>query len=324
MSMKRKTAMIVSGLGILVLSLLISNPLWSQTIAAFTGTVTDTSGKPVPDVNISIQDMATGHSAETETNAAGVYTEPNLTPGEYKISASANGFRTQASEVTLTAAREQRTDFVLSAGSAQETPANQLPAAPQPNAPKASSGNANALSLQSLGFSSAQTQGSAQEQARLNKRTHMLKIHQTLGLITLAPMVATIFTGGGAKAKRSKVPGSPVIEPSSANLDLHVALGATTGALYAATAYYAIFAPKIPGVKPKGAIRIHRDLAWVHGPGMLLTGIMGIDAYRQENAGEKVHGFASAHGTVAGVTLAAYAASIVAVSWPIHWKFWER
>ncbi len=199
---------------------------------------------------------------------------------------------------------------------AAPTPAQQTPQQQKTSPP------ANTPSLGDLGFSTTQTQGSAQEQARLNKRTHMLKVHQTLGLITLAPMVATVFAGGGAKTKRN--PDGSYTEPSSANLDLHVALGATTGALYTATAYYAIFAPKIPDEKPRGAIRIHRYLEYVHGPGMILTGILGIDAYKQENAGEKVHGIASAHGTVADITVAAYAASIVAVSWPIKWKFWER
>jgi len=178
-----------------------------------------------------------------------------------------------------------------------------------------------APSLGDLGFSSTQTQGSPQQQALLNKRTHMLKVHQTLGLITAVPMLATLITGPQAKAKGKN--GQPIIEPTSANLDFHIALGGLTSGLYYTTAYYAIFAPKIPGVKPKGAIRLHRDLEWIHGPGMILTPILGIMAYKQENAGEKVHGIASAHGTVAYVTAIAYGTSIVAVSWPIHLKFWE-
>jgi len=149
----------------------------------------------------------------------------------------------------------------------------------------------------------------------------MLKVHQTLGLITAIPMVAALITGPQAKAKGRN--GQTITEPTSANLDFHIALGGLTTGLYWTTAYYAIFAPKIPGVKPKGAIRLHRELAWVHGSGMILTGILGIMAYRQENAGEKVHGIASAHGTIAYVTAAAYGASIVSVSWPIHFKFWR-
>lgn len=170
-------------------------------------------------------------------------------------------------------------------------------------------------------FPPNQTQANAQLQAQLNKRTHMLKVHQTLGLITAIPMVATLFTGPQAKTKGRN--GQLITEPTPANLDAHIALGGLTTGLYWTTAYYSMFAPKISGVKPKGAIRLHRDLEWVHGPGMILTGILGILAYRQENAGEKVHGIASAHGTVAYVTAAAYGASILSVSWPIHFKLWR-
>jgi hypothetical protein len=179
-----------------------------------------------------------------------------------------------------------------------------------------------APSLGDLGFTPEQTQADAQMQARLNERTHMLKVHQMLGLITTIPMVATLITGPQAKAKGKN--GETITEPTAANLDFHIALGGLTTGMYWTTAYYSIFAPKIPGVEPKGAIRLHRTLEWVHGPGMILTPVLGIMAYKQENAGEKVHGIASYHGTAAYVTTAAYGASIVAVSWPIHWKFWEK
>jgi hypothetical protein len=170
-------------------------------------------------------------------------------------------------------------------------------------------------------FPPNETQANTQLQAQLNKRTHMLKVHQTMGLITAIPMVATLITGPQASVKGRN--GQTITEPTAANLDLHIALGGLTTGLYWTTAYYAIFAPKIAGVKPKGAIRLHRDLEWVHGPGMILTGVLGILAYRQENAGEKVHGIASAHGAAAYVTAVAYGASIISVSWPIHIKFWR-
>ena len=315
--MKLKAARIVFEVGILVFLFLVPNLLRAQTAAAtLSGAITDSSGKIVPNAKVSIKNVETGQSTQTQTNAASVYIARDLSPGDYAVSVSAEGFAAKTSDVTVAGGARNTANLVLQAGQPE------LPAAPQPASQAAPP---NAPSMQSLGFPASQTQGSAQEQAQLNRRTHMLKVHQTLGLITLAPMVATVFTGGGAKAKRSRVPGGPsVIEPGSTALDTHVALGAATGVLYAATAYYAIFAPKVPGVKPKGAIRLHRDLEWVHGPGMVLTGILGIMAYQQENAGEKVHGIASQHGTAADVTLVAYAASIVAVSWPIHLKFWER
>jgi hypothetical protein len=182
-----------------------------------------------------------------------------------------------------------------------------------------------APTLGDLGFTPQQTLANAEMQKRLNERTHDLKVHQTLGLITAVPMCAAVIVAGGAKAKRNKAdPSAPPIEPSSASVDLHAALGATTATLYGFTAYYAIAAPKIPGVKPKGAIKWHRDLVWIHAPGMVLTPILGGMALSQENNGERVHGIASAHSYVAWTTVAAYGASIVAVSWPIHLKFWEK
>jgi len=209
---------------------------------------------------------------------------------------------------------------IAQAGQADQTPATNQKQQGQTN--QQQQNPQTTPSLGDLGFTPQQTQADAQMQARLNERTHMLKVHQTLGLITTIPMVATLITGPQAKAKGKN--GQTIIEPTAANLDFHFALGGLTSGMYWTSAYYAIFAPKIPGVKPKGAIRLHRSLEWVHGPGMIITPLLGIMAYKQENAGEKAHGMASYHGTAAYVTTAAYAASIVAVSWPIHLKFWEK
>jgi hypothetical protein len=196
----------------------------------------------------------------------------------------------------------------------------ELPNAPAPAASPWSSSQEPSLS--DLGITPQQTQGNPKLQAELNKRTEMLKIHQRLGLITLAPMAATLITGPMAKAKGRN--GQTITEPSNANLDFHATLGGATAALYFSTAYFAIAAPKIPNNPKHGAIRFHEALAFVHGPGMILTPILGYDAYKQENAGEKVHGIASFHGPVAVATVCAYGAAIIAVSWPIHLKFWEK
>lgn len=200
--------------------------------------------------------------------------------------------------------------------SAKQAPASSssVPNAPTPQAPEPS--------LQDLGFSPQQMQANPKLQARLDRRTEMLKIHQRLGLITLAPMVADLITGPMAKAKGKN--GQIIREPTSANIDMHAALGSATAALYFTTASFAIFAPRIPGTKKRGAIRVHEALAWIHGPGMILTPILGAMAFKQEQNGEKVHGIASAHGAVAATTAIAYGAAIVAVSWPIHLKFWEK
>ena len=126
----------------------------------------------------------------------------------------------------------------------------------------------------------------------LDKRTHMLKIHQRMGLITTIPLIAPLplLSTPGARAQA---------QPPAICIRLSAAL---TGDLYFITAYYAIRAPRVPGTKTRGPIRFHKAMAWIHGPGMILTPILGIMAFDQKNKGEKVHGIASAHGPVAIVT----------------------
>jgi Carboxypeptidase regulatory-like domain len=320
--MKLKGAKIVFGVGVLALSFLVPNLSRAQVAAMLSGTITDPAGRVVSSAKISVKNVQTGKSTESQSNSDGLYNVPNLTPGDYEVSVSAEGLATKVARVTLTGDKQQTMNFNLNTGSAQqEIPANKPTAAPPADLPNAPSGTTTAPSLQDLGFTPQQTQANAQMQEMLTKRTHMLKVHQTLGLITAIPMVASVITGPQAKAKGKN--GQTITEPTEANLDFHTALGGLTTGLYWTTAYYSIFAPKVSGVKPKGAIRLHRDLEWVHGPGMILTPILGIMAYKQENAGEKAHGIAAQHGTVAYVTAAAYGASIVSISWPIHLNLWK-
>lgn len=164
----------------------------------------------------------------------------------------------------------------------------------------------NTPSLQGLGFPPNEIQGNAKEQELLNRRSHMLQIHQKLGLIAAIPMVASIFTGPGAKGHHG-LPGSPT------GRDVHMGLGILTTGLYWTSAYYAIRAPKIPGEKSYGLIRLHKAMAWIHGPGMILTPILGAIAFSQLSRGERVHGIAKYHAWAAYTTTAAYGVAILSV-----------
>ena len=132
----------------------------------------------------------------------------------------------------------------------------------------------------------------------------MLKMHQRFGLITLAPMIATIAASGLASGRHSTATGR----------DIHGSLGAVTAGLYFTTAYYAIRAPRVPGTATRGQIRLHKTLAWIHGPGMVLTPILGAMAYSQESNGQRVHGIAKAHGAVATVTYVAFGLAVASVT----------
>jgi hypothetical protein len=175
---------------------------------------------------------------------------------------------------------------------------------PQAQLPNAPSSSKTEPSLEDLGFSASQAQGDAKRQALLDKRTHMLKIHQRLGLIAAIPIVASVATSLNAGGKNT----------STTSRDLHAALGGLAGDLYFASAYYAIRAPKVPGTETRGPIRLHKALAWIHGPGMIATPILGIMAFDQKSRGEKVHGIAAAHGPVAIVTAGAFGAALLSVS----------
>jgi hypothetical protein len=171
-----------------------------------------------------------------------------------------------------------------------------------------------APSLADLGLTPQQTHGDDKQQALLDKRTEMLKIHQRLGLITLIPVAAACISSVGAPPEHGNY-------GNTTSRDVHVALGGTAVAFYAATAYFAIRAPRVSNEPARGGIKLHKYLIYLHAPGMVLTPILGAMAFNQINSGQKVHGIASAHGAVAVVTAASYGAAIIAVSWPIHLKF---
>ena len=74
---------------------------------------------------------------------------------------------------------------------------------------------------------------------------------------------------------------------SSTTRDLHAAVGSTRVGLYSTTAYFSIFATKVPGTHARGPIRLHTALAWIHGPGMVLTPVLGALPFEQKSRGER-------------------------------------
>jgi len=293
--MSPKTAQLLTAVLALVLPLILLDSSWCQG-ETLSCKVTSPTGAPVASAKVVVRNLATNQSTDTLSTADGTFSVPNLTSGDYEISITAQGFSPKVVKTTVTSTPAPALEISLTeqASTLPEAPSSNLPNAPSSTQP----------SLSDLGFPEAQTQGSLEEQARLDKRSHMLKTHQKLGLITTAPLIATVVTGFGAGGKN----------PSNTDRTVHAVLGSTTAGLYIATASFAIFAPKIQGTPTRGPIRVHKALAWIHGPGMILTPILGAMAFNEKSKGEKVHGIASAHGAVAIITAGAYGAALLSVS----------
>ncbi|MGB6678364.1 MAG: carboxypeptidase-like regulatory domain-containing protein [Terriglobales bacterium] len=262
------------------------------------GRVTDASGNAVANVTVTATSVDTGQGRTAATGTDGSYKFDQLPSGNYQVKFEAAGFNTvEIPSTTVSGTASAVVDQKLEAAANKSTP-------PQENLPNAPSSSTTAPTLSDLGLTPEQTQGNSREQALLDKRTHMLKIHQRMGLITTIPLIATVATSLNAGGKST----------STSSRYLHAALGGVTGDLYFITAYYAIFAPRVPGTETRGPIRFHKAMAWIHGPGMILTPILGILAFDQKSKGEKVHGIASAHAPVAIVTAGAFGAALLSVS----------
>ncbi len=74
--------------------LLVASLAFGQTTTSVTGLVTDPSGAVVPKVSIELSNIDNGTKRDVTTDANGAYSVPQMTPGNYRITAKASGFST--------------------------------------------------------------------------------------------------------------------------------------------------------------------------------------------------------------------------------------
>jgi hypothetical protein len=90
--------------------------------ATLGGTVTDASGATVPGAQISVKNNATGVTREVTSDASGLFTVPNVIPGDYEIKVSAKGFSTaRQANVSLAVGQQQQLNFSLKVGETSQT-----------------------------------------------------------------------------------------------------------------------------------------------------------------------------------------------------------
>ena len=162
-----------------------------------------------------------------------------------------------------------------------------------------------APSLGDLGFSPEDLQSNPQFQKDLETRSDMLRIHQTLGLVTAIPMT-TEFVLGIVTAGN--------VSNGSTDTTLHTTLGLTTVALYGTTALFEILAPKPKGLKPSGNTEVHEALSWIHQPQMIVVPLVG-DMINDRIANHQPIGnLGVVHGVMATTLLASYLTSLTVMT----------
>src|ERR1700681_884684 len=90
--------------------------------ATLSGLVTDEQGGPVANATISIKNAGTGVARDVTSNSDGIYSAPNLLPGEYEVTVTATGFQTLTEKgITLTVGGEQALNLKMKGGSLSQT-----------------------------------------------------------------------------------------------------------------------------------------------------------------------------------------------------------
>ncbi len=86
------------------------------------GTITDSTGAVLPNVKITITNTGTNAAFATESNSAGDFNRPSLSPGSYTVSAETTGFeKSQTDPFTLAVDQKIRINLSLKPGAVTET-----------------------------------------------------------------------------------------------------------------------------------------------------------------------------------------------------------
>ncbi len=125
-----------------VLLLSIHTALFAQATTQVSGVVTDPTGAVIPNASLELQNVETGLKRTTTSDAGGAYSFLQVIPGQYKISATASGFRTTTiNEVRLLVANPATVNVKLEVGQVSES-VSVTAEAVQVNTTDASIGNA--------------------------------------------------------------------------------------------------------------------------------------------------------------------------------------
>jgi hypothetical protein len=97
-------------------------PVSAQTSGEITGTVSDSTGAIIEGAQVRVENTATNQLRELQTNQAGTYSVPFLTPGAYVVRIQKTGFKSAVrSDIVLQVGAVTRVDFTIEVGSVNES-----------------------------------------------------------------------------------------------------------------------------------------------------------------------------------------------------------
>ena len=100
----------------------LSLPSLGQTITGtISGDVTDSSGAVVAGATITVQNLGTNEKRSAMTTRSGTFELPNLAIGKYKVTATAEGFKTLVQTAEVLTGAVTRAEFKLPVGQRAET-----------------------------------------------------------------------------------------------------------------------------------------------------------------------------------------------------------
>src|SRR5882672_8699163 len=108
--------------GLLAFCNLLSPSLSAQVSGGtLSGTVTDASRAAIPNVRVTLTNVATAVARVVATDAAGFYTVPDVLPGSYEMSAASPGFTTQVrTDITINVGASLVLNMVMQAGDSDQ------------------------------------------------------------------------------------------------------------------------------------------------------------------------------------------------------------
>src|SRR5271157_3745170 len=90
--------------------------------ATMSGLITDPSGAGIPNADVSIKNVGTGEVRDVPTNGDGFFSAPNLLPGKYEVTITAQGFSKVVQKgITLTVGAQQALNLSLKVGQVTQT-----------------------------------------------------------------------------------------------------------------------------------------------------------------------------------------------------------